>query len=112
MDIQKIEQLMKDEAFVAELAAMKSVEEITVAVNAKGVCITVEEMETSLDHFLAQQNDELTEDNLDTVSGGIGPGAIIVGGLLIWSAVSIICGALDGLKSCGEKSSKKKKKKG
>lgn len=102
MDIMnKIEELMQDKEFVAQLAAMETVEEMTEALNARGVEITVEQMEQSLELAIKReqaQGDELNENDLEDVSGG-GITAIIVGGILIWTAVSIVCGALAGLTS-------------
>lgn len=104
MEMNKFEALANDKEFIAQLAAMESVEEITAAINARGVEITVDQMKESLDIFLARKDSaELSEDDLDNVSGGISIGAAIVCGILIWTVISIIVGALDGMAAAANK---------
>ena len=103
MEMKRFEELAADKEFMAQLGAMESVEEITAAINARGVEISVEEMKEALELALKQEGTaELSENDLEAVSGGISIGAIIVGGLLIWTGVSIACGALAAIaERCG-----------
>lgn len=95
------ETLAADKAFVEKLAKLNSVEEITKAVNEAGVNVTVEEMEQAR-AWVESQREELNENDLDAVSGG-GIGSIILGGALIWSAISGIVGVIHGMTSCSKK---------
>lgn len=95
------ETLAADKAFVEKLAKLNSVEEITKAVNEAGVNVTVEEMEQAR-AWVESQREELNENDLDAVSGG-GIGGVILGGALIWSAISGILGIIDGMNSCNKK---------
>lgn len=100
----KIEKLMEDKAFVAELAAMETVDDMAEALNARGVEITADELVQAQDVFLAKQNGELNEEDLDQVAGGAGPlVVVIVWGVVIWTVVSVIKGAYDGMNSCYNK---------
>lgn len=61
-----IEELAKDEAFVAKMKAAKDFAEAAALLNAQGIEVTAEELEA----IAAAQNGELDEDALENVAGG------------------------------------------
>ena len=74
MDENKITSLLQDEAFVTKLSECGSLEEIQEAFTAAGCDITPEQAKgfvESLDKICGDQADELSEENLENVSGGI-----------------------------------------
>lgn len=106
MDMKKkLDELLADKAFVEKLAQMESVEEITEALNAAGIEITVDEMVQAQEMIQNQESGELSAESLDSVAGGSLIGAVIIGGA-VWSALSAACGFRDGYNS--KQKSKKK----
>jgi hypothetical protein len=100
MDIsKKIEELMKDQEFVKSLVSMETVEDIAEAFHQKGVNITPEELEQARQIALSSEDGELSEESLSAVSGGLALSAVIVGGLLIWTGLSVAGGALAAFRS-------------
>ena len=74
-----LEKLLSDEAFASTLVAMQSAEEVQAALNAKGLDLSIEEINNlakALNEASASDKD-LTEEELDSVAGGIYCGPII-----------------------------------
>lgn len=67
MDQKKMEEIMQDEGFVKQIASMATKEEIQQAFKAKGLEVTMEE----LDKFEADGKKALDEGELELVSGGL-----------------------------------------
>ena len=105
--LKKMEALVADKAFMEKLSKMESVEEITAALNEAGIEITVDEMDEGLEAFLASRNGELSEENLDSVAGGISVVGVVVAAGMLWTGLSALAGVIDGF---SEKNKKKKKK--
>ena len=95
--LDKLKEVLADEAYVKELAAMEKVEDVQTALEQKGVSLTKDELLRIRDAIVkAKENgvsaDELSEDQLEGVAGGfeliicgiIGVAAIITGGVLGW----------------------------
>ncbi len=61
------EELLKDAAFLKEVAAMKSVEEVQKAFAAKGVDISIDELNALQKKAM---NGELSDADLENVAGG------------------------------------------
>ena len=88
----RLEELAKDKEFIEKLAKLDSVEAVTEALNEAGAEVTVEEMQRGLEYYDAH-GDELSEEALETVAGGVPP---IVGVIMIWSAVCFLIGCVHG----------------
>ena len=61
-------ELFKDAAFVKEVAGIKSVEDVQKAFAAKGVNISIDELNTIKEKFIT--NGKLNEEDLENVAGG------------------------------------------
>jgi len=80
----KAQALFESEAFGKEIENCETVEEIQKALEAHGLEITLEETEQiCVGIASAQKKDELSEDDLDGVNGGIG----ILGAIAVTAAV-------------------------
>lgn len=69
----KLEELMKDEAFVNAMFSKENSEEVQKLFAEKGVALTMEEVESLASAILQAapvENGELSEDALDSVAGG------------------------------------------
>ena len=69
----KLEELMKDEAFVNTMFSKENSEEVQKLFAEKGVALTMEEVESLASAILQAapvENGELSEDALDSVAGG------------------------------------------
>ena len=77
----KINELLADESFISALCQTKTAEEVAAVFNANSVQMTVAEAQQIMDYVT--QKDELDENALDNVSGGI-----------VWSAVYVSCFAI------------------
>ena len=80
MDEKKIAALLEDEKFVSKIAGCGSIEEVRDAFGAAGCDITAEQAKgfvESLDKLCGEQADELSEENLEDVSGGFLMGPIL-----------------------------------
>ncbi len=67
----KIEALFGNQEFVEKLAAMETIDDMAEALQAEGVEITANELEAALVRAQKVQDGEMSEDDLDNVSGGI-----------------------------------------
>lgn len=65
----KIKEVFSDEAFVSSLLEMETVEEVQAAVSAKGIELTIADIE-ALRTQLSEDSEELSEDALENVAGG------------------------------------------
>lgn len=79
-----IEKLAENEAFVKELGAAHTPEEVKSVFAAYGVEMTKEEAAVIIDTAKTNPDGELSEDSLDAVSGGILVSTL--GGWLVYSA--------------------------
>ncbi|MBQ9480084.1 MAG: hypothetical protein IJU71_11100, partial [Selenomonadaceae bacterium] len=73
MDKEKITALMQDEAFVKELVGQEDVEDVRKLFASKGVELTVEQIDEIRKGVAARVGDgdeELSDDQLENVSGG------------------------------------------
>lgn len=66
-----IEKLAEDEVFVKELGAAHTPEEVKTVFNAYGMEMTLEEAVAIIEAAQAGADGELSEENLDNVTGGI-----------------------------------------
>ena len=66
----KLEEAMKDETFVKELEEAPDVETAQKIFKSKGFEFTTEELE-AIANQIRSSNDEIAEDQLETVSGGL-----------------------------------------
>ena len=79
-----LEQLLKNEAFVNEMTQKESVEEIVALFAEKDVVIGADDVATMLKMITAgAQNEEVTEADLDKVSGG-------KGGTSVWGVFTFV----------------------
>ena len=66
----KFEELAKNDAFLAAVAACETNEEIQKAFAAEGVELNAEEVTSFVESVIANTSDELDDNALDNVSGG------------------------------------------
>ena len=125
LDIKKMEALLQDEGFKAEMETKENVEQIVALYNAYGVEVTEEEfeqlgergMELMKEKGLIDEEGELSPEMLEMVSGGGKAGKILV--LVVLGVASAYFGHPEGTVLCiiagiavlSDGSSKKKKKK-
>ena len=79
MDEKKVQEIFSDEAFVGSLMAMESAEEVQAAVKAKGLDLTVGDIERIKAQLVSGKSDELSSDDLDNVAGGFAITLALVG---------------------------------
>lgn len=79
-----IEKLAENEAFVKELGATHTPEEVQAVFTSHSVDMTLEEAAAIIEAAKTGADGELTEDNLDAVNGGILVSTL--GGWLLFSA--------------------------
>ena len=84
--VAKVEEVMKDESFVQQLAATEEPEEAQKLFASRGIDFTLEEVK-AIAAGVQSENGELGEDDLEAVSGGsvlatIGAVVGIVGGVV------------------------------
>ena len=96
------EELMRDEALMAELSTADTPELVRTAFAKKGIDLTVEEAQKVLDN-VDEANDELTEEALTNVSGG----SLIVGLCVLAFVIGV---ARSANQPCKETKSTKKKR--
>jgi predicted ribosomally synthesized peptide with nif11-like leader len=65
--MKKVEELSQNEEFKARITQLGSAEEIAAAFQAEGVEVTAKDLQIAL---ATQQSGELSEDSLESVSGG------------------------------------------
>lgn len=80
---EKIQEVFSDEKFVESLLQMEEPEMVQNALKEKGIELTVEELEQIRERLENGAEGELSEDDLDQVSGGI--------------AITTIVGAIAGI---------------
>ena len=78
------EELMKDAEFAKAVEAAEDVKTLVELLKSKGVEITEEEMEKALD-VAEKQGDELDENALENVAGGMSISLMIALGLAYWA---------------------------
>lgn len=66
-----VEEMLKDKAFVEDLASSKSLEEAQAKLDEKGVDVRYEDLVKAVEYMQKKQDGDLTEEALETVSGGI-----------------------------------------
>lgn len=92
--MEKVKALMENEAFKAKLEAANDLDEMATVFQAEGINVTGADMETIAANI--QGADELTEENLDAVAGGIS--AIVALGIIAFVGGSLLLGYIDGVK--------------
>lgn len=92
--MEKVKTLMENEAFKAKLEAANDLDEMAAVFQAEGINVTGADMETIAANI--QSADELTEENLDAVAGGMAP--IIALGIIAFVGGSLLLGYIDGVK--------------
>lgn len=91
MDQEKILAAVEDQAFLEKIIAMDSVEDVQAAFKKdKGIDITVEDLEAIQKVVEEKMEGELSEDDLENVSGGIAiSAAIAIGTAVVGGIVSL-----------------------
>lgn len=92
--MEKVKSLMENEAFKAKLEAANDLDEMAAYFQAEGIDITGADMETIAANI--QGDDELTEEKLDAVAGGLPP--IVALGIIAFVGGSLLLGYIDGVK--------------
>ena len=70
MDKKRVEALFADEAFVKSFLALETPEEVQVAAKAKGVDLTLDEINAIKKSLAKFTSEELSDDSLEKVAGG------------------------------------------
>ena len=75
----KLEEVLKDEGFVKSLLEMENPEDVQTALAEKDIEVTLEELASARDLLskYGEKGSELSEDELEEVSGGVITGIII-----------------------------------
>lgn len=79
----KVREILEDASFNAEIEETNSLEAVHAALTARGADVTMEEMESVLDEMAAEVkmpavDDELSEEELEAVAGGVTMFAIAI----------------------------------
>ena len=85
----RVKALMEDDSFDKEIENLETAEELQKALEARGVEITVQEVEEICVGITSKKGTELGEDDLDNVSGG----GILLGCALIAAGWAVSYGA-------------------
>lgn len=88
MNTMKFEELAKNDAFLAAVAACETNEEIQKAFAAEGVELTAEEVAEFVKTVADNTSDELDEGSLENVSGGHAGYAVAAGLAIVGAAVA------------------------
>ena len=75
----KVQEIFSDEAFVNSLLAMDSPEEVQTAVKAKGLDLSIGDIEKVKAQLVSGKTDELSADDLEGVAGGFAITLALVG---------------------------------
>ncbi|MBO6159501.1 MAG: Nif11-like leader peptide family RiPP precursor [Firmicutes bacterium] len=75
--LQQVQLVMADEAFVEKISAMEDPEQVQAAFADKGIDFSLEEIDAIARKSAADADDELNEDDLVDVAGGVGAVAVI-----------------------------------
>ena len=73
---EKLNELLKDEAFVKELLEKETAEEAQKLLASKGIELTIEQLEAIQKVSKAQNNEELGDEQLEQVAGGFSIGQV------------------------------------
>lgn len=82
MSMERLEEVFEDDQFVEALLAMETPEEMQNALAEKGIEVSLEEIMQVRDLVSRFQGGELTEDELESVAGGMSGGAKAMNGLI------------------------------
>ena len=95
INVNHVKEVFSDEAFVKELLAMESPEEAQAALKAKGVEISIEELEGINVMLVAKlsESGELSLDDLDNAAGGVVTAAVI-GGVALLGLLGVLGGSM------------------
>lgn len=88
-DIDKMEALKENESFMKEMSAATTAEEVRDIFSQHGVAFSLEEAQAILEEAKKHNDDELSAEDLDNVTGGYIGLAIMVG-IIIFVAIVII----------------------
>jgi len=83
-----VKEIFSDEEYVLTLVAMDTPEEVAASLNAKGLPITTEEVIQVRDLLIAQGEGELSDEDLEDISGGCGLVAAGIG--VLFTALTIV----------------------
>lgn len=90
MNMENVPEIVKnafaDKEFVATLEQITTAEAAQKAFAEKGIVMTVEEVQ-QIGDLMAQQ-EELGEEDLDSVAGGVAGAAVIIGGVLFCLSIA------------------------
>lgn len=88
--IEKVQALMNDTEFVKKISAMEDPEDVQKAFAEKGVDFTLDEIGQIAEMVAGNEGEELTEGQMDAVSGGIlaeiatvAKGIALLGGIMV-----------------------------
>ena len=99
--IEKVQELMKDDQFKAKLANAESLDGMAALFQEEGIQVTGADLEAAIANH--SDEEELSEEKLDNVSGGL-IGGLIAAGCIIFAGGSLLMGYIDGVnkkaKSC------------
>ena len=99
MDEKKIQEIFSDEEFVVSLLKLETPEEVQAAVKAKGLELSISDIEWIKARLLSGKTDEFSAEELEGVSGGF---CITAAGVSVAAVLpSVIGGALVGGISIG-----------
>lgn len=93
--IEKVKELMQDDQFKAKLSEVESFDEMATLFSNEGIPVTGADLEAAIDQ---QNGDELSEEDLNNVAGGIAISGLIAAGIIVFVAGSFIWGYVDGVK--------------
>jgi lactobin A/cerein 7B family class IIb bacteriocin len=94
MNEAEVREIFSDEAFTSSLLALETAEEVQSALSDKGLDLSLDEIATIRGSILTAttQGGELSEEQLESVSGGIGPITLFIIALVVGS----VAGGLNG----------------
>lgn len=85
---EQLKKLMENEKFVREIVAMEEPEDVQKAFAEKGFTFSIEEINQIARMAFAEDSDELSTDELETVAGGIG---VVEGICIVAAGVKFLC---------------------
>jgi hypothetical protein len=94
MSEQEIKDIFSDEAYVSSLLALDTAEEVQASLAEKGLDLSTAEITTLLDSMqkYAESDEELSEADLETVSGGLLISLILV---LVGAAIAATAASME-----------------
>lgn len=99
-EIYSLKELMKDEKFVSAIAAMEDPADVQKAFAEKGFQFTIEQINKMAEMALSTTSDELTQEQMDNVAGGI------------LSEIAIVASGIALFANCMAEINKQRKEKG